>query len=176
MLNFTHKACCPDGENALKIAQKIKKQTEKNINQLDFLISKRLDTKDFERVDIESVYDFPRIKRKKIRNSIFFGSFQLKQSKSYIRELIMNGIAFKGTMQFFKKLQNNELKKKLMDDKYKMIAVEIASRHKRSEVKMKNGDDNKKLKLSHKFKTTYKVFVLYESLNNHSSGIKGILN
>lgn len=176
MLNFTHKSCCPDGKNASKIAKKIRKRTENKINELNFLVNKRLDTKDLERIDIELIQDFPRIKRKNIRNSIFFGSFQLKQSKSYIKELMNNGIAYKVTSQFIKKISNVNLKKNLIEKNHKILAVEIASRHKRSEVKMINGKNLKEFKLSDKFKTTYKVFVLYESFKNHSSAIKGILH
>lgn len=174
MLNYAHKPCCPDGKNASKIAQKIRKLTEKNINELNFLMKKRLDTKDLERIDIKSINDFPIIKRKNIRNSILFGSFQLKQSKNYIRELIHDGIAFNVTIKLIKKIPNDHLKKNLVENNHKIIAVEIASRHKRSEVIIKNEKISNDSKLSKKFKTTYKVFVLYESFHNHSNGIKGI--
>jgi len=85
MLNFTHKPCCPDGKNSLKIAKKIRKRTEINENVLQFLVNKRLDTKDLERIDIDNIIDFPKLKKKTIRNSIFYGSYQLKKSRNYIK-------------------------------------------------------------------------------------------
>ena len=137
MLNFCHKPCCPDGNNALKIAQKIRKLTGTTENKLNFLLKKRLDTKDLERIEIANINDFPRINKRDIRNSIFFGSFQLNQCRSYVGELLNSGIAFNVTTQFVKKITNKDLKLKLTEKMHKIIAVEIASRHKRSEVKVK---------------------------------------
>jgi hypothetical protein len=173
MLNFCHKPCCPDGNNALKIAQKIRKLTGTTENKLNFLLKKRLDTKDLERIEIANINDFPRINKRDIRNSIFFGSFQLNQCRSYVGELLNSGIAFNVTTQFVKKITNKDLKLKLTEKMHKIIAVEIASRHKRSEVKVKK-ESNQDVKLSQKFKLTYKVFILYESFKNHPSGVKGI--
>lgn len=180
MLNFTHKPCCPDGKNALQIAKKIRKQTDINENVLQFLINKRLDTKDLERIKIDNINDFPKLKKKRIRNSILFGSYQLKQSRSYLKELINNGIAYNVTSHFIKKITNQYIKTKLSGNDHKIVAIEIASRHKRSEIKKKDKETDEKntttapYKLSERFKTTYKVFVFYQSNQNNSNGIKGI--
>jgi hypothetical protein len=109
-----------------------------------------------------------------------FGSYQLKQSRSYLKELINNGIAYNVTSHFIKKITNQYIKTKLSGNDHKIVAIEIASRHKRSEIKKKDKETDEKntttapYKLSERFKTTYKVFVFYQSNQNNSNGIKGI--
>ena len=94
MINYTHKPCCPDSKNVLKISKLLKKKFKKTSNNLEFLLGKQFDTKLITPVDLLSINDFPKITRKKIQSRILFGSFQLRQSKSYLKDLITNGTIF----------------------------------------------------------------------------------
>ena len=75
-----------------------------------------------------------------------------------------------------KKLFDRNISIKLENKELKLIAVEITSRHKRSEIKCSNKLDDKKNKMCSKlFRTTYKMFILYKPRNDHAGSIKGML-
>ena len=93
-----------------------------------------------------------------------FGSFQLRQSQSYLSDLIENGKAY---IIEEPSLTSRKQKKDFIS-KCKTIGFEITSRHKRSEIK-----DIKKTN-SKKFRTIYKVFIKYLPYENNSKAIKGI--
>jgi hypothetical protein len=93
-----------------------------------------------------------------------FGSFQLRQSQSYLSDMIENGKAYNIVEQ------TNNIKKqpKNYDNKCKIIGFEIVSRHKRSEIKDTRKNNSKK------FRTNYKVFIKYLPNENNSKAIKGL--
>lgn len=91
MCNFNHKPSCPDGQNAEQIAISIRKLAKKKLNRLEDLLTKRLDTKDLIEVNIQDIADFPRLSVEDISTNITMGSFKLRQSKSYISDLMKNG-------------------------------------------------------------------------------------
>ena len=139
------------------------------------MLNKRLDTKLLIPVRLETVCDFPRLNEEEIKNGILYGFFQLKQSKSYVIDLVSNGRAYEVSNNLIKQVTNKQLKTDLIEKKTKIVAVEITSRHKRSEKKTDKNDkkpnqDNLNIK---KFKTTYKVFVQYIPNTNSSASIIG---
>ncbi|CAF1031356.1 unnamed protein product [Brachionus calyciflorus] len=138
MLNFTHK---PFSEN-----------------QLEFLLSKQLDTKIIPSVDIKTLLDFPKLTVETLKEDIFFGSFQYKESRSYFEDIIQNNRAFMVSNEFLRKNSNN--KTNINFENTKTVAVEVPSRHKRSEKKKLSKKDIRN-NLSKNFKNGYKVFVNY---------------
>jgi len=94
-----------------------------------------------------------------------FGSFQLRQSQSYLSDLIENGKAY---IIEEPSLRTRKQKKDVL--KCKTIGLEITSRHKRSEIKQDIRKANSK-----KFRTIYKVFLKYLPYENNSKAIKGII-
>lgn len=174
MINYQHKPCSSVEGRAVDLAKKIREKSTINTNNLLFLLNKRLDTKLMIPVQLETVCDFPRLNEDDIKNDILYGSFQLKQSKSYVIDLVLNGRAYVASNNLIKQMTNKQLKKDLIEKKTKIVAVEITSRHKRSEKKtnktVKINQDNLKIK---KFKTIYKVFVHYLPNINSSTSIIG---
>lgn len=169
MYNFLHKPCCPDGTQGKMIAQRMKKKAlNTKANMLEFLLSKRLDTSLIEKMNISEIADFPKLNRKTLIEKIFLGTFHLKQSKSYIVDLIKNGFAYKVSCKLIKNIQNKSLRNELLTKKSVIIACEIPSRHKRSKIKNIDNDTQ--------FRMTYKVFIQYIPYSNSSKSIKGKSN
>lgn len=171
MINFDHKPCCPDGENALQIAKKLKKRASLKTNSLQFLLTKQLDTKIIPMIDLVSIDDFPKLNQDKIVQKIFFGSFQLKQCLSYIQDLIEFGKAFHVTKHAYanqsERINSNNLN-------YKILAFQIASRHKRSLIKKdKLPKKTKEKNFEKNFRSSYKVFVQYSPGMNRTKAIEG---
>jgi hypothetical protein len=136
MLNFTHKPCCPDGKKALEIAQKIGQKTEnEQKNELDLMLKIRLETKLMTKTNLADINDFPKLSEQTIKDDIVFGSFQIEQSKSYLSDLLQFSTAYMLNDLLGKKLFNRNISIKLENKELKLIAVEIISRHKRSEIK-----------------------------------------
>jgi len=49
-----------------------------------------LNTANTDKKNIQDIKDFPVIKLKRITNKILFGSFQLRQAKSYVNDVLNN--------------------------------------------------------------------------------------
>lgn len=131
MLNFTHIPCITDGQNAVKIAKKMKEMSKIKENKLENLLTRRFNTKKSVGTELSSIEDFPKLKKEEIQNEILFGSFQLRQSQSYLSDLIENGKAY---IIEEPSLTSRKQKKDVVS-KCKTIGFEITSRHKRSEIK-----------------------------------------
>jgi len=175
MINYTHKPCCPDGEQAQEIAKKIREKTEKEQkNQLEVMLKIRLDTRLMPRIPLSDIDDFPRLSETSIRTDLTFGSFQIEQSKSYLSDLLKFSTAYIITEKLGKKLLDSDTSFKIVNKQLKLIAFEITSRHKRSENKINIKAENNYRRCSKLFRTTYKTFILYEPFNNVSNSIKGI--
>jgi hypothetical protein len=61
MCNFVHNPCSPDGNNSKKIAHRIRERAKIKYNRLEFLLSKRLDTRLIKKIDLTDITDFPRL-------------------------------------------------------------------------------------------------------------------
>jgi predicted oxidoreductase len=165
MSNLFHKPICPDGNNSVKIAKKITDKTKINVNKLEFLLTKHLDTKLITPIDLSEINDFPKLTPSELKQEIFLGSFQFKQCTSYVPDMLKNGEAFIINNELLKKIPDINLKNDLLNSK--IIAVEILSRHKRSRNKAaKNASYVKK------FRTIYKVFIQYLSNISSPNSIK----
>lgn len=127
-------------------------------------MSRRLNSKKSVGTDVSLIDNFPKLNIEEIQNDILFGSFQLRQSQSYVIDIIKNGKAYI--------IEEDQIKSRKKNtnvvSKCKVIGFEIASRHKRSELK-----DNKKN--AKKFRKNYKVFIKYLPHENNPKAIKGIL-
>lgn len=163
MMNFNHKPCCPDKDKLEKIARKLKKRFKIKKNQLEFLLTKHLNTKTIPEVSLEKIDDFPKLSPKRIKNNIFLGSFQLKECKKYLNAIIQNGKAYFVSNQIKNKIEIENIKE------HKLIAIEITSRHKRSEYKESQSFKTNDTK---RFKNNYKVFILYEPGKLSTKAIK----
>ena len=171
MINFCHKPCCPDGENSIEIARKIKIKTQIDINPLEFFLGKHLDSKQIPAIDLDDINDFPRLTTNQMVEDIFYGSYQLKQCKSYLSDFLSHHEAYIVSRQLKNKIPDVKVREDMMNSK--VIACEITSRHKRSEKSQTQETTNKK---NNKFKNNYKVFIQYlPNINSHNS-IKGKLN
>ena len=172
MINYTHKPCCPDGKNASKVAEKLKERAlfRRQINHLEFLLAKRFETSMMLPVNLADINDFPKLKKYKISQKILFGTFQLKQCKSYITELIGSGKGYILSDKYIKTIHNQKIMKSLSDGKTKIVGVNIVSRHSRSLVKKIS--KNKNQIGEKKYKTIYKVFIEYKPNVNKTGSIK----
>lgn len=166
MYNFDFKPDCPDGDNAMEIAHKILSAKDVQENPLEFLLKKHLDTKDLFKVGLESINDFVRLQPNDICQKITLGTFQVRLSKSYIGDLIKYGTAFLVSEDFMKKEVRKKLGKNSNGDQSKIVAVEIISRHKRSQKTLERDSKSKA------FKTVYKVFVQYVPNGKDAESIK----
>ena len=185
MDNFLHKHCCPDGDYAQEVARRIRIKAQFDENKLAFLLNRQLGTSLIPTIELEEIKDFPIIKRKTLKRKIFMGTFQLKQSKSYLEDLVERGNAYIVSKEFAKGKENIadlNLKTKLLSEKSKIIAVTITSRHKRGKKTISLSNMNSK-KAPEQFKTTYKIFVhyvpnvnSYKSIKSKLKIIKSILN
>ena len=176
MDNFLHKHCCPDGDNAKEVAERIIKKTQMKENKLAFLLKRQLGTSLIPLKHLSEINDFPIIKRKTLNRKIFMGTFHLKQSKSYVEDLIERGNAFFVSKEFAKgkdMIKDLKLKSRLISDKSKIIAVTITSRHKRGKKSIPNDKITYK-KSSEIFKTAYKIFIHYVPNVNSYKSIKGM--
>lgn len=169
MLNFTHKPSCPDGENAAKIAKRMRKkfEEEQENNQLESFLSKHLGTKEIIEFNIGEINDFPKFTPLQIQEKITFGSFHLRQSVSYLKELL----EYKRVYKLCPKLASSEnclqklisdsnLRQQIINSKAKLIAVEIAPRHKRGQTKKDDSIEISSLDTNN-FVLTYKIFLVY---------------
>lgn len=165
MLNFTHISTCPDKQNLYKIASKLKEKVKIDKNPLSYLLTKHLDTKEITPVDLGSITDFPKLNSAQLIRKIFLGTFQLKQSKSYVSDIIKNGKAYTIPEKLLSKLKNKTNKES------KIIALEIVSRHKRSEKKVSETCKNQDY--MREFRNKYKIFLEYVPSWIGSKSIKG---
>ena len=161
MLNFNLKPCIPDGKDTITIAKRIKKKSLKRQNKLSSLLMMKF-TSTVESIEIKTIEDFPKLTLSQIRRHITLGSFKLRQSQSYIDEILKYGRAFILNKNHIEKYFTvPKLKESLI--KSKVIAVLIPSRHSRGKkVKSKNAiaDDSFDPKNFIKY---YKCFIQYES-------------
>ena len=56
----------------------------------------------------------------------------MKQCKSYVQEMVENGVAYILSEKLIKEIQDEGIRFDLMQVKSKILAVEISSRHKRA--------------------------------------------
>ena len=167
MINFTHKPCNPDGKNSAKISQRMKNRNEQQkSNPLKSLLKYQLGTKQIKAVRLSAVHGFPRLKRKKIASKIFFGTFQLKMSRSYLGELIRKDEAYIVSKNILNSLEDKTIRN-FVSNGSQIIAAIVNSRHRRGQIKNKNGSNYKK------FRNTYKVFILYRPNLISSQAIQG---
>ena len=174
MDNFQHKHCCPDGDYSKEVARRIRIKALVVENKLDFLLKRQLGTSLIPSINLSDIKDFPIIKRKTLKRKIFMGTFQLKQSKSYLADLVDRGNAFLVSKDFAKLkdvITDLKLKTRLLLDKTKIIAVSITSRHKRGKKPIQNSCIINK-KAPEVFKTTYKIFINYVPNVNSYRSIK----
>ena len=182
MINFNFKPCIPDGIDTAKIANRIKKRSSKKYNELEPLLKMRF-TSTIKSVDIQSLSDFPKLTLSQIRKRITFGSFKIRQSQSYIPQIIQHSKMYMLQQKHIEKYVSNENLIDFTDTK--IFAVLIPSRHKRGKkpepknsktkkltkkkyLSIKSINDNrKKNEIDPKsFKTYYKVFVQYKPCND----------
>lgn len=165
MINFKHKNVINDDKD-IQMAKDIKTKAKIIQNNLEFILNKRLDTKLLEPIALSTINNFSRLKKKQIKYKLAFGPYKLKQCLSYLGDLIKSNKAYIATKHLAKTIANVNIKEELLANKSKIIAVEINSRHQRSE-KKDNNNNNGEIK----YRVAYKVF-LYYSLEEH--GIKSI--
>ena len=135
MVNFCHKPCISDGNKTKIVAKRLKLKARLKYYNLECMLKKRFETKLLPSLDIDKIDDFPKIKQKVIKEKICFGSFQLKQSKSYVVDLVKRVKAFKIDKDNIQKINDINLRKDLIKMNTTIIAAEIPSRHKRGKIK-----------------------------------------
>ena len=91
MLNFVHKPCCADGDLAQEIGERLKQKcSETKINILENLLKLRIGTKKTPLKNFTELVDFPKLTEYEMETKLFFGSYYIKQSKSYLGDLLKN--------------------------------------------------------------------------------------
>lgn len=113
MYNFNPSPCEPDTPSSKYVAEKIKKRAVINDNKMKELLSKQFNTTDFPRHQINNIKDFPLLKKKELCRKLFLGTFPLKQSKSYLSDLLKNGKCYFPSTEYLKNIRNKHLKTSL---------------------------------------------------------------
>ena len=161
MYNLFHKPCCPDGVNGKLIAQRMKNKITNERNRLEFLLKKQFDTADINKFNLDEIVDFPKLKKKQLIRKVFFGTFYIRQSISYMKELITSNIVYSLNSKYIKKIDDDELRNDLIKYESIVIGCEILSRHHRGQNKETG-----------KFTNIYKIFVEYIPELNSPKAIK----
>ena len=152
MLNFNMKPCVPDGKHTVEVSKRILKKCKKKYNKLESLLQIKF-TSTIASVKISSINDFPKLKLSQIRRKITLGSYKLKQSRSYIGQIIEHGEAYiLQKKQIEKHVLNSVVLKDLENSK--ILAILIPSRHKRGKKSKDLDNVNPK-----NFNSYYKVFI-----------------
>ncbi len=100
--NFNMIPCVPDGKHTNENATRIKKRCLKKQNKLSGLL--RISLPDFKSQpmsDFKSINDFPVLTLSKFQRRITLGSFKIRQSRSYIEQIIKNGTVFSLNLSSF---------------------------------------------------------------------------
>ena len=135
---------------------------------MEFFLGKRLETSIVPSKKLVEITDFPRLKRKQITRRIAYGSFHLRQSRSYVSDFMKIDKVYVPTTVLLKSMPDtSKLKQKLLNNELKIVATELVSRHKRSEF-IHNGKKT--------FRFLYKCFVLYDPKSDGPQGIRGNFN
>ncbi len=175
MLNFTHNPITTDMGKSEKIADRMRKKSLKK-NKLEFILGKTLGTKTIPPIEIKNIVDFPRLKKSVIKDRISLGTFQPRLSKSYIKDVIENSFTFTVESDILKEIKNERLKSDLSSVKYKIIVMEILSRHGRGKKSKTNEFKSKEIKkLNQSYTKVYKVFILYKPNVNNYTGINAYI-
>ena len=167
--NFFHKACCPDQPNPVKIARRLRVRSTIAVNDLAPIARKKLNSAFMTPVNIQADADFPRLKIKMLKEKLALGSFQVKQAKSYIQDMINEAVCYelessKLTPKFLKRNPEYQV---VLETKSKLISVGLPSRHRRS---TKQSIPQGKTTKNENFYIIYKVLVSYHPfVNNHRS-------
>jgi hypothetical protein len=160
MLNFNLKPCIPDGKDTVQIAKRIKKRSSKTKNKLAQLLQMKF-TSTVNSIEIKSINDFPQFTLSQIRRHITLGGFKIRQSQSYIEDIIKYGKAYvleKKHIEHHVTLP--KLKENLINSK--IIAVLIQSRHSRGK-KCKPSSSIKSIYDPKNNVKYYKCFIQYNS-------------
>jgi len=176
MLNYTHNSISPDKEKSKEIAGRMRRKSQIKHNKLEFILGKTLGTHTIRQIFLKDIVDFPRLKKSVIKNRISLGTFQLRLSQSYIKDIIDNNFTFIVNNEILKEIKNKKLRTDLARSKYKILAMEILSRHSRSRKSAK--DELKKndlKKLNQLYTKVYKVFILYKPNVNNYTGINAYI-
>lgn len=169
MWNFAYEPSSINDQDDLKLAKRIRKKCLKSLNKLDSLLEMKF-TATVKSIGIKEINDFPKLTLSDLKKRIVLGSFKIKQSLSYMEQLIEFGRVYTLSDHLIHKyISNAKVKQEL--NVSKILAVLIPSRHKRGKKwippeKKKEKDDPLDPKT---FNTYYKVFVQYLPVENSKS-------
>ena len=169
MLNFFHKPCCADSEKAFEISENIKNKSKIfESSLLENLLKLRIGTQKIQFKKMDEFIDFPKYTEDEMVEKIFYGTYYIQQSKSYLADILRNenfALIDKKILHSAKIETNtlNSLIQKLENSK--IIGMEILSRHRRSLKKQTNK------KLLKNYKVNYKVFIQFKN-----DSVEGIYN
>ena len=188
MINFTHKPCCADEQNVQVISENIQRKiTNVHVNYLENLKNIQFGTKKNPFIELIELDDFPILSEEEMKDEIFFGSYYMKQSRSYFKDIITSDSYCEITSTLLKTFTSldetvlNNLENRLSN--YKIIGMNITSRHRRSlKKKPKRSEEDPDIteieigeeKIT-KYRLNYKVFIEYEKNINHFNAIKSIV-
>ncbi len=144
MLNFFHKPCHADGVEANEISQKMGDKIRKiSISPLESLVKKsgiQFGTIDRRLLKMSDLTDFPRLTTAEMKKDFFFGSYYLKQSKSYMNDINKDSeyieIHENNLNSLKLSVRENAVLMELLKES-KLIGMKVASRHHRGVAKVK---------------------------------------
>lgn len=189
MLNFTHKPIHTDKDNADKVGQRLKTKLDdiQRRNVIEKLSNLRMGTIKLPHIELSQITDFPKLSKSIMARKIFYGNYYLKQSKSYLSDLLRNNKCSIISEKVIKSLTVKKDKSLLLNKikKSKIICLELLSRHHRGlkskntkVTKKKNVKINKNIQVNvdhdfiKEYRQVYKVFIEYIPNRNISASIK----
>ena len=184
----------------MEICQKIKNKVENiHLNPLEHLNKIQFGTKKNPNMQLETLNDFPILSLEEMQDDIFFGSYYLRQSKSYFSDMHRIGTYCNITLTVLNSYKS--ISPKVLDiltrrlNSHKIIGLMVTSRHMRS-LKSKRKKDNlndeitsgeeeeeeeeietnpNRSKEIRRLRYKYKVFIEYHKDSNSSHAIKSIV-
>ena len=153
ILNFSHVPTVTDKPNTLKVAQILKERSSVErsafCNPMDCLLTKQTRTKLFQKIELQTINNFPRLDPEVMNLFVSCGTYNLKRSKQYLIDLVTHNVAYKVDKKMLltqltmlnetqKKFQNRrdkyqDLMNDILNENSRVVAVEIFSRNHRSE-------------------------------------------
>lgn len=123
LINRFHKRLLSDKEYDAEIAQEMKAKLN-TINELENIVEKyglNKKRKEFKKIDSNTIGDFPKIDQETIKKKITLGSYQLRQSLSYLAERVDESDNLP--------IELYVGKQKLFDDDRSLLRGRLQSRH-----------------------------------------------
>lgn len=135
MINFTHNPRTADGENARKVAKRMRKKALNSLirgpNPLEPFLKVQLRRKKTPGYPFTEINDFPKLTENQILLKIMFSTYQYERIKSYLADFqdLKKSVYYVDADNLKNSVDFTELGNEILENKPKIIVVEVMSRY-----------------------------------------------